>query len=139
MHIGSALLVGIASFMSRHCSSVCPSICLSVNFSCPLHISFINRQVLFIQCLNGSPYRDNVKNSYISPAQCAPRSQFEVKVQLMTFLVPGRVAQSVGHLTRKSGVLGSISGLATYFRFSFRFYMKGNCQLLAKVCARRTG
>ena len=31
---------------------------------------------------------------------------------------PGRVAQSVGHLTRKSGVLGSIPGLATYFRFS---------------------
>ena len=30
--------------------------------------------------------------------------------------VPGRVAQSVGHLTRKSGVLGSILGLATYFR-----------------------
>ena len=29
---------------------------------------------------------------------------------------PGRVAQSVGHLTRKSGVLGSIPGLATYFR-----------------------
>ena len=36
-------------------------------------------------------------------------------------LTPGRVAQSVGHLTRKSGVLGSIPGLATYFRFSFRF------------------
>ena len=33
-----------------------------------------------------------------------------------------RVAQSVGHLTRKSGVLGSIPGLATYFRFSFRFF-----------------
>ena len=33
---------------------------------------------------------------------------------------PGRVAQSVGHLIRKSGVLGSIPGLATYFRFSFR-------------------
>ena len=31
---------------------------------------------------------------------------------------PGRVAQSVGHLTRKSGVLGSIPGLATYFRVS---------------------
>ena len=30
---------------------------------------------------------------------------------------PGRVAQSVGHLTRKSEVLGSIPGLATYFRF----------------------
>ena len=50
--------------------------------------------------------------------------------------LPGRVAQSVGHLTRKSGVLGSIPGLATYFRFSFRFFKKGSCQLLAKVCAR---
>ena len=44
--------------------------------------------------------------------------------------------QSVGHLTRKSGVLGSIPGLATYFRFSFRFFKRGSCQLLAKVCAR---
>ena len=51
----------------------------------------------------------------------------------------GRVAQSVGHLTRKSGVPGSIPGLATYFRFSFRFFKKGSCQLLAKVCARSTG
>ena len=46
--------------------------------------------------------------------------------------MPGRVAQSVGHLTRKSGVLGSIPGLATYFRFSFRFFKKGSCQLLRK-------
>ena len=53
--------------------------------------------------------------------------------------MPGRVAQSVGHLTRKSGVLGSIPGRATYFRFSFRFFKKGSCQLLAKVCARSTG
>ena len=51
----------------------------------------------------------------------------------------GRVSQSVGHLTRKSGVLGSIPGLATYFRFSFRFFKKGSCQLLAKVCTRSTG
>ena len=51
----------------------------------------------------------------------------------------GRVAQSVGHPTHKSGVLGSIPGLATYFRFSFRFFKKGSCQLLAKVCARSTG
>ena len=57
---------------------------------------------------------------------------------LMNF-TPGRVAQSVGHLTHKSGVLGSIPGLATYFRFSFRFFKKGSCQLLAKVCARSTG
>ena len=55
------------------------------------------------------------------------------------FMLPGRVAQSVGHLTHKSGVLGSIPGLATYFRFSFRFFKKGSCQLLAKVCARSTG
>ena len=54
-------------------------------------------------------------------------------------LAPGRVVQSVGHLTRKSGVLGSIPGRATYFRFSFRFFKKGSCQLLAKVCARSTG
>ena len=52
---------------------------------------------------------------------------------------PGRVAQSVGHLTRMSGVPGSTPGLATYFRFSFRFFKKGSCQLLAKVCARSTG
>ena len=30
------------------------------------------------------------------------------------YLLPGRVAQSVGHLTRKSGVLSSIRGLATF-------------------------
>ena len=52
---------------------------------------------------------------------------------------PGRVAQSVGHLTRKSGVLGLIPGLATYFRFSSRFFKKDSCQLLAKVCAQSTG
>ena len=52
---------------------------------------------------------------------------------------PGPVAQSVGHLTPKSGVLGSIPGLATCFRFSFRFFKKDSCQLLAKVCAQSTG
>ena len=31
--------------------------------------------------------------------------------------MPGRVAQSVGHLTRKSEVLGSIPGLANTFVF----------------------
>ena len=41
---------------------------------------------------------------------------FLMKTGLVT---PGRVAQSVGHLTRKSEVLGSLLGLATYFRFSF--------------------
>ena len=60
-------------------------------------------------------------------------------LSFVCFNRPGRVAQSVGHLTRKSGVLGSIPGLATYFRFSFRFFKKGSCQLLAKECARSTG
>ena len=45
----------------------------------------------------------------------------------------------IGHLTYKSGVLGSIPGLATYFGFPFRFFKKGSCQLLAKVCSRSTG
>ena len=35
-------------------------------------------------------------------------------------LEPDRVAQSVGHLTRKSEVLGSIPCLATYCQFDFR-------------------
>ena len=34
--------------------------------------------------------------------------------------LPGRVAQLVGHLTRKSEVLGSIPGLVANCRFSFR-------------------
>ena len=42
------------------------------------------------------------------------------------YLFIGRVAQSVGHLTRKSGVLGSIPGPATYFCFSFHFFKKGS-------------
>ena len=69
--------------------------------------------------------------SFLHTILTGPRSQ--------KFKEPGRVAQSVGHLTRESGVLGSTPGLATYFRFSFRFFKKGSCQLLAKVCARSTG
>ena len=41
--------------------------------------------------------------------------------------------------TCKSGVLGLIPGLATYFILSFSFFKKGSCQLLAKVYARSTG
>ena len=62
-----------------------------------------------------------------------------IRIFLFTHIEePGRAAQSVWHLTRKSGVLGSIPGLATYCRFSFRFFEKGSYQLLAKVCARST-
>ena len=61
-------------------------------------------------------------------------------ISCYTLGMPGRIAQSSGHLTHKSaGVLGSIPGLATYFCFSFRFFKKGSCQLLVKVCAGSTG
>ena len=63
----------------------------------------------------------------------------KVVLSVYIYILPGRVVQSLGHLTRKSGVLGSIPGLATYFRFSFRFFKQGSCQLLAKVCARSSG
>ena len=60
---------------------------------------------------------------------------FQTNIFLKSFnsVLPGRVAQLVGLLSHKSGILGSIPGLATYFRFSFRFFKKGSCQLLAKV------
>ena len=55
-------------------------------------------------------------------------------------LLPGPIAQSAGHLTSKSGVLGLIPSLATYFRFSFRFFKKGSCQVLAhEVLVNRLG
>ena len=68
-------------------------------------------------------------------------SQFYVLFNCISVMsLPGRVAQSVGHLTRKSGVLGSIPGLATCtFVSPSAFFNKGSCQLLAKVCARSTG
>ena len=62
-----------------------------------------------------------------------------IYISWSTSLLPGRRAQSVEHLTRKPEVLGSIPGPATYFRFSFRLFKKGSCQLLVKVCARDTG
>ena len=68
-----------------------------------------------------------------------PRHYAEGYIAFVSPFVPGRIAQSVGHLTLKSGVLGSIPGLATYFRFSFPFFKKSSCQLLAEVWARSTG
>ena len=53
------------------------------------------------------------------------QQQSNCKLIMVLRFPPGRVAQSVGPLTRKSGVLGSIPGLATYFRFSFRFFQEG--------------
>ena len=59
-------------------------------------------------------------------------------VKLMAF---SDKTQWVGHLTHKSEVLGSKSGLATfmYFRFSFCCFKRSSCQLLVKVCAQSNG
>ena len=57
----------------------------------------------------------------------------------VVILQPDRVAQSVARLTHEPEVPGLIPGPATYFRFSFRSFKKGSCQLLAKVCARSIG
>ena len=49
-------------------------------------------------------------------------SEDDTEGECLSFFIwgePGRVVQSVGHLTHKSEVLGSIPSLATYFRFSF--------------------
>ena len=51
--------------------------------------------------------------------------------------MPGLAAQSVGRLTQDPEVPGSTPGPATYVRFSFRFFKKGSCQLLAKVLVNR--
>ena len=40
-------------------------------------------------------------------------------------LQPGRVAQSVGHLTRKSGVLDSILGLVNILSFLLPLFQEG--------------
>ena len=96
-------------------------------------------------CLHSCAFVSLLANCYVDNDS---KSNFQHKFQFLHYfhnviltlkLEPGRVVQSVGHLTRKSGVLGSIPGLATYCRFSFRFFKKGSCQLLAKVCARSTG
>ena len=86
---------------------------------------------------NNNYYNNNINNK---SNKMKTRQSLMVRTDASTISIrPDRVAQSVGHLTRKSGVLGLIPGLATYFRFSFRFSKKGSCQLLATVCAPSTG
>ena len=57
--------------------------------------------------------------------------------------MPGRVAQSVGHLTHKSGFQGSIPGLATYFvspsAFSRRAVVSYWRKYVHKVLVNRLG
>ena len=80
-----------------------------------------------------------IKHKLLKVTDQSKIMMFSLPVVSVPALWPGRVEQSVGHLTRKSGVLGSIPDQATYFRFSFRFFKKGSCQLLAKICALSTG
>ena len=47
--------------------------------------------------------------------------EWQEKLSLNSPCYAGPRSAIIGHLTRKSGVLGSIPGLATYFRFSFCF------------------
>ena len=59
---------------------------------------------------------------------------------LMSFLPsisPGRVAQSVGHLTRKSEVLGSISGLATILSFLLPLIQEGQLSVTGESMCKK--
>ena len=118
----------IPSVFSSHCNPV-----IDIGFVSSVRFYTVYAFLLWLTMR--SLYQCNIFLSFI--VNGCIRTKFSNRRQ--THFMPGRVAQSVGHLTRKSGVLGSIPGLATYFRFSFRFFKKGSCQLLVKVCARSTG
>ena len=96
--------------------------------------------IMFFQGIRHDPFEKNIdkRQPCITPADVLSQS-LVLPIISTACVAPGRVAQSVGHLNRKSGVLGSIPGLGTYFRVSFHFFKKGSCQLLAKVWARSTG
>ena len=83
-------------------------------------------------------YKDCLPTNYMHHGALAFRLVSHLQKQRLLFLL-GRVAQSVARLTQEPEVLDSIPGPATYFRFSFCWFKKGSCQLLAKVCARSTG
>ena len=121
-------------------------LCLRVfnrKFSCRRHVTLRHAQIkrTFSPCV-AYPTANNRTQLTSNQSDVVAGSSMGVSSSSQsgpTATSSGRVAQSVGHLTRKSGILGSIPGLATYFRFSFRFFKKGSCQLLAKACARSTG
>ena len=69
--------------------------------------------ITFVLCTPGKKCRGINKVTFIVGSDSLFICSFKVE------LVGPCSAVSVGHLTRKSEVLGSIPGLATYFRFSF--------------------
>ena len=107
-------------------STITPKPYAHINTMWMEHAKFLNDSLKTVRTVTHTSHV--LKTSYDLSSQSE-------KSNKTIFDEPGRVAQSVGHLTPKSGVLGSIPGLATYFRFSFRFFKKDSCQLLAKVCA----
>ena len=79
--------------------------------------------IIYTRISDNSQVRNNYfLNNYDAIWFFSPRKSPDIEGRL-----PGRVAQSVGHLTRNSEVLGSIPGLATYFRLSFCWFKKGSC------------
>ena len=56
------------------------------------------------------PYKVSTSTNYIQTFSYMENPLF---FSLFTCCYTGRVAQLVGHMTRKSGILGSIPGLAT--------------------------
>ena len=79
-----------------------------------------------LKLLGGLPPPPGPPSSYAYDMCSKPLLPSQSHAVALASHAPGRVAQSVGHLTRKSGVLSSIPGLATYFRFSSRFFKKGS-------------
>ena len=87
-------------------------------------------------------YKCRINNKQLNLLAWIHEVKFFIQIEKMIAIKTDRYYKFIKYwetLTRKSGVLGSIPGLATYFPFSFRFFKKGSCQLLAKVCARSTG
>ena len=94
-------------------------------FAPPGANSFLYEKIPFHRAISSSEASKNsCKLNYFEK-----RARGFIKASLSE--LPGRIVPSVGHLTRKSGVLGSIPCLATYFHFSFCFFKKGSCQLLS--------
>ena len=80
-----------------------------------IYLKRVSTTTLAYHLVIASQTRDLAK--FIMPdfeLNVAPRlSKDPIFIVISLSTKPGRVAQSVGHLTRKSGVLGSIPGLAT--------------------------
>ena len=88
-----------------------------LSFLLSLSLPLENAHDRMIYCIKSTPlptHRNCDKHMYLR----TPKYQPSLNPCGVARDLPGRVAQSVGYLTRKSEVLGSIPGLATYFRFS---------------------